>query len=108
MIGILIKEGDVETYMHIGETPRGDKCSNCKNASPSQGTPKIAKKILETRWEEWKQFIALYRKQICGHFDFELLQNVEIINKSLNFVLLFYSNAGNTITTLLFLLLLLL
>lgn len=49
MIGILIKEGDVETYMHIGETPRGDKCSNCKNASPSQGTPKIAKKILETR-----------------------------------------------------------
>ena len=44
MIGVLIKEGNLGTYTHVGEILCDDEGSYWGNASTSQRTSKIARK----------------------------------------------------------------
>lgn len=48
MIGVIIKERSLETYMHIRKTP-GDEGSYQSITSTSQRMPKVVRKLLEAR-----------------------------------------------------------
>lgn len=70
MTSVLIKRRNLVIGMYAERTP----CDNAGYISPSQGTPKTAKKPLESKRQAWNtlSLTALRKNQLYQHLDFRL------------------------------------